>query len=318
MNLELRHLRILRAVAELGSVNQAATALGLSQPNLSRQVRRLEETLGGTLFERDIQGARPTALGLAVLDRAEPIVHLLHELEQRLAALHAQRDRLLRVGWATTPLHELLLRCLDCVDVGVRRPRVRTAASSWELAELVRAGEIDIALIDTYSDTPPLSRTDLAEVVVGWSQVALAMGANHPLARAPSIALADLADEDWITCSGPDGCTDKLRALCAGSGFDPRLTHYLPPVSDCRGAILRSRRCVTLHQVLRPVPPGVVLRPIADLTLGIRHSLLSRPDGPGAALMPAFARCLISALRVLARQRATAVDASGLRAVRPA
>ncbi|MCS0635447.1 LysR family transcriptional regulator [Streptomyces sp. LP05-1] len=316
MNLEIRHLRILRAVAELGSVNRAAIALGLSQPNLSRQVRRLEQTLGGTLFERDIRGTRPTELGTAVLGRAEPIMRLLDELEQQLTTLHTQRDRLLRVGWATTPLYELLLRCLDCLDAGNRRPRVVTAASSWELTELVRAGEIDIALIDHESDTPPVCRPGLAEVVLGWSRVALALGAGHPLADGGRIVMADLADEDWITCSGPDGCPDKLRALCEGFGFAPRLAHDIP-VNGCRGSVIRNQRCVTLAQVLRPVGPGVVLRPVADLSRGVRHCLLFRTDGPGAAFLPALTRSLSCALRALAHHRAPASGAPGRRAVRP-
>ena len=52
MDLELRHLRIVCAVAEAGSVTKAAASLGLAQPAVTAQLRRIERTLGGQLFER--------------------------------------------------------------------------------------------------------------------------------------------------------------------------------------------------------------------------------------------------------------------------
>jgi DNA-binding transcriptional LysR family regulator len=67
MNLELRHLRVVCAIAETGSLTKAAAQLGLAQPALTAQLQRIERALGGPLFERDRRGARPTALGELVL-----------------------------------------------------------------------------------------------------------------------------------------------------------------------------------------------------------------------------------------------------------
>ncbi|GGX78164.1 hypothetical protein GCM10010510_23850 [Streptomyces anandii JCM 4720] len=52
MELELRHLRTVRTIAEAGSLTKAASLLGLAQPALSAQLRRIEGALGGALFER--------------------------------------------------------------------------------------------------------------------------------------------------------------------------------------------------------------------------------------------------------------------------
>src|SRR3954470_22498729 len=70
MNLELRHLKVVCAIAETGSVTKAASLLGLAQPALTAQLQRIERTLGGPLFERDRPGARAAALGELVLARA--------------------------------------------------------------------------------------------------------------------------------------------------------------------------------------------------------------------------------------------------------
>src|SRR3954465_15016978 len=74
MNLELRHLKVVCAIAETGSVTKAASQLGLAQPALTAQLQRIERTLGGPLFERDRRGARPTALGELVLARAKVLL----------------------------------------------------------------------------------------------------------------------------------------------------------------------------------------------------------------------------------------------------
>src|SRR3954454_3559078 len=70
MNLELRHLKVVCAIAETGSVTKAASQLGLDQPALTAQLQRIERTLGGPLFERDRRGAAHNALGEVGLSRA--------------------------------------------------------------------------------------------------------------------------------------------------------------------------------------------------------------------------------------------------------
>ncbi|WP_454851027.1 helix-turn-helix domain-containing protein [Promicromonospora soli] len=59
----MRHLRMVVAVAESGSVTKAAAALGIAQPALTAQLNRIDRSLGGNVFVRDRFGARPTELG---------------------------------------------------------------------------------------------------------------------------------------------------------------------------------------------------------------------------------------------------------------
>ncbi|MGB8943558.1 MAG: LysR family transcriptional regulator, partial [Streptomyces sp.] len=88
MDLELRHLKTIRAIADAGSLTKAATALGLAQPALSAQLKRIERALGGELFERGRHGVRATALGEFVLARARVV----------LPAVSGLREEALRFG----------------------------------------------------------------------------------------------------------------------------------------------------------------------------------------------------------------------------
>ncbi len=59
MELEVRHLRALCAIADAGSLHQAARRLGVSQPSLTTQLRRIENVLGAELFRRERTGCPP-------------------------------------------------------------------------------------------------------------------------------------------------------------------------------------------------------------------------------------------------------------------
>ena len=87
MDLEIRHLKVVCAIAETGSVTKAASRLGLAQPALTAQLQRIERILGGTLFERDRRGARPTALGELVLSRARVLLPAMKGLRDDAARL---------------------------------------------------------------------------------------------------------------------------------------------------------------------------------------------------------------------------------------
>src|SRR5918998_34926 len=96
MNLELRHLKVVCAIAETGSVTKAASLLGLAQPALTAQLQRIERTLGGPLFERDRRGARPPALGELVLSRARVLLPAMKGLQDEAARLAERGTALTR------------------------------------------------------------------------------------------------------------------------------------------------------------------------------------------------------------------------------
>src|SRR5262245_47957612 len=85
--LEARHLRIVRAISDTGSLTKAAVELGLTQPALTHQLHRIERLFGGALFVRDRRGARPTPLGLHVIERARFVLPSMDALVREARAL---------------------------------------------------------------------------------------------------------------------------------------------------------------------------------------------------------------------------------------
>ncbi|MCP9944217.1 LysR family transcriptional regulator [Streptomyces somaliensis] len=300
MDLQFRHLRQLCVVSEAGSLNKAATVLGLPQPALSRQIRRLEELFGGTLFERDQHGTRPTPLGSAVLDHAESILRSFDHFGEQVRDYRVLRRRTLRIGGtACNVFYEPLLSSLRRLP-SEERVQIVTPSSARELMDLLREGEIDIALRDHQAEKGhlPSDEGPIAHIPWAESPVLLATAADRPTATAERLTMADLAREDWISCTGPDGCDEALRRLCAPYGFTPRITHDIA-VAGPRPQVIRYQGCVALTQAYRPLQPGVVRRPVADLNMRVAHLVAYRKESWIATRMPKLVALLSAAHREL-------------------
>lgn len=85
--LKMRDLRLIDAVARHGSVRSASTELLLSQPAVSKSLRRAETVFGTPLFERMAQGVRPTSSGCAVVKAAAKILLEVELLEAQLSMI---------------------------------------------------------------------------------------------------------------------------------------------------------------------------------------------------------------------------------------
>lgn len=282
MELELRHLRTIRTIADAGSLTRAATALGLAQPALSAQLRRIERALGGALFERGRHGVRATALGELVLERTRIVLPAVSELQQeatRFARTRHEPERL-RIGGTHGPLLGALLDRLTDLTPGA----TVTTSASWserELADQLADGRLDFALSGTCGSATPPGPEQLIWQEIAVDPVLVMLADDHPLAAAREIDLAALADQEWACVPG-DGCfADCFTAACARAGFSPRRMYETDTASCVH--LVRVGRTVGLCRATFPATPGIALRPITTTPLLWRHLLgwhatAQRPD----------------------------------------
>ncbi|CAM5727881.1 LysR family transcriptional regulator [Streptomyces fumanus] len=272
MELELRHLRTVRAIAEAGSLTRAATALGLAQPALSAQLKRIERALGGVLFERGRHGVRATPLGELVLERTRVVLPAVTEL-QREAARFARTPRgpgHLRLGGTHGPLlGALLVRLADAAPDA--RVTTRTSWSERRLAALLAEGRLDFALAGTCGSAAPPGADGLVWREVAVDPVFVMLPARHPLSDATEIGLGELAGEDWACVPG-DGCFgDCFTAACARAGFTPRHLYETDPTALVH--LVQAGRAAGLCRATFPATDGVVTRPLTGTPLAWRHLL---------------------------------------------
>lgn len=117
--IERAHLRIIRALAENGSLTAAANALFLTQSALSHQIRYLEQKLEISLWQRDGRKLRLTKAGELMLQVAQQVLPVLEQTEQTLQAYSEGRAGILRLGVECHPCYEWLKKfwqtiCAKC------------------------------------------------------------------------------------------------------------------------------------------------------------------------------------------------------------
>jgi DNA-binding transcriptional LysR family regulator len=286
MELEVRHLRVLVAVADHGSATKAAAALGLSQPSLSSQLRRIEKEMGAPLFERSRDGMVPTELGRTVLAKARLVLADMAELRGQTSVAGADAIEL-RIGSMPGPMlsaiipHIERLHCASSSPLTGAHPhlgpltvRSHTDGSAAALIRMVQQNRLDATLLLEIHGYDALTPEGLRRVVlVPAEPVFIALPERHPLAAKDVIDLADLAEERWVCDPTDDYGTAYLRKACRDSGFEPIIAYEVSDTGTARGFV-SSGQCVFLAQAPFLEGHGIVVRPLLGDPLVQRHELI--------------------------------------------
>lgn len=296
----MRHLRALCTIADAGSVRKAALRLGVTQPSLTTQLRRIENAIGGALFTRGHAGSQPTPLGRSVLSRARPIVADMRALvtEARDAAVDAG-DARLRIGSIGSRAVAGWLRRLR-----VRLPDTDTTIhidiSPSTLLHMVATHQVDIGFVYEVEDFPlRIPEGVERRVLVPREPQFVAMSAGHPAAGRPVVPLADLAGDRWVVDPAADDEAAALRRAFAATGTGPRMVYVRDNTTAAE--LVASGEAVCPCQPTSSPRQGTVIRPLRDDPLTVRLSLVSRPGTTDAGRADAVFADLRDAYVELAR-----------------
>ncbi|WP_245653764.1 LysR family transcriptional regulator [Novosphingobium rosa] len=190
MNIDIRHLRYFRAVAEERSFTRAAERLHMAQPPLSRRIQELEAEIGALLFEREQRPLRLTAIGQLLYEQASMVT----EAMERLQAVVHQATRRPRtrftIGMVPSTLYvrfpQIVARFRE------RHPEIDLRLAEMDSAEQASAlvdGRLDLGF-DRIAIEDPLIRHDVMREEPLW----VALPESDPLlAEGRAVALAELA-----------------------------------------------------------------------------------------------------------------------------
>lgn len=193
--LKLRHLILVDALSEQGSVVGAAAALHVTQPVVTRRLHDLEAILGVSLYERGPRGITPTVFGLAFTDHARAVLAQLTQAARHMAEI-AQADR----GTAVVGTHlagSNLLLPRAIMALKAERPLltivVREATPEALLIDL-EAGRIDLIVGRLTSST----NESTVRHTLYQESVKVVVGAGHPAAGRDGFSLHELLAFPWI------------------------------------------------------------------------------------------------------------------------
>lgn len=224
-DLDLRKLRVLRELDERGTVSAVAEALHLTPSAVSQQLTALARETGVRLLEPAGRRVRLTGAARVLLRHADELFAQLERVNAELAAFRDGASGEVRVTAFGSAITGLVLPAL--ADLRVRAPGLSLVLRESELpdvpAELVH-GDTDLAVVIASPDGPVDADARFTRVPLLSDTLDVMMAAGHPRAGSRTVAIADLADDPWV--SGSVGACSRLTATaCAAAGFSPRVVH---------------------------------------------------------------------------------------------
>jgi len=216
--IERIHLSVVQEVERQGSLTAAAEVLHVTQSALSHSMKKLEQQLGCDIWLREGRSLRLTQAGQYVLAVAERVLPQLRLAEERLRQFAQGERGTLRIGMECHPCYQWLLKVVSPylaawpdVDVDVKQ--------KFQFGGIGALFGYEIDLLVT---PDPLYKPGLHfEPVFDYEQV-LVVPRSHPLAQAPYIAPAQLADEVLITYPVPLDRLDVYNQFLLPAGILPR------------------------------------------------------------------------------------------------
>jgi LysR family hca operon transcriptional activator len=275
--MELRHLRYFIAVAEEGSLTNAAERrLHTAQPSLSRQIRDLELELGVALLERSARGIALTAAGRTFLDHARLALLQVDAASDAARRAAQPEKRAFTIGFLAGQELVWLPEALRILRGEQPDIEITLASqSSPELAGALMRGKVDVAFLRREKDAPGIAFKPLIK-----EPLAAVLPVGHRLAAQKQVRVHDLAGETYIS---PTRVAPALKAVI--ENYAAKSGIVLKPEYDAENlssvfSLVTSTGGVTLMPlyVKLMLPSSVVIRrlqgdaPTIELVLGYSRS----------------------------------------------
>ena len=255
--MDLRLLRYFVAVAEELHFGRAAARLRMTQPPLSRAVRRLEAELGVQLLRRSSSGVSLTGPGQVLLVEARGLMAAADRVRAAVDAAAGQKT--LTLGTLPGGIGPAGARLVETFRE--RHPGVRVLVREADFTDPtagLRAGTVDVALTRL-----PFDDTGIDTVVIGSEPIGVLMRTDDPLAGRDQLRLDELRDRRWFRL--PDDVDPVLRAYWSGptGGVDDRDRPVVRTLQECLESTLWSG-CVGLVPCGHDLPAELTAVPLVD------------------------------------------------------
>ncbi|MFE9498942.1 LysR family transcriptional regulator [Streptomyces collinus] len=252
--MELRTLRYFVTVAEELHFGRAATRLHMSQPPLSRAIKRLEADIGALLLDRTPTGVTLTPAGAVLLDEARALLDRAERVRVRVSAAAGNASITVGIlGDGTDPgvsrLAAAYRRDHPGIDIRVRDTDLTDPTCG------LRAGLVDLALTRA-----PFDETALTVRTLRADPVGVVLRADDPLAGRDRLRLAELRDRRWFQF--PEGTDPVWQAYW--NGGTRREGPVVRAVQECLQAVLWNGT-VGLAPLGHDLPDELAVVPLTDM-----------------------------------------------------
>ena len=239
----LTELRYIVAVARERHFGRAAEACFVSQPTLSVAIKKLEEELGVSIFERGGTEVSVTPIGNQIVEQAQRVLEHTQILKELARVGKDPLSGPLKLGIIYTIGPYLLPQLVkQMINQAPQMPLILQENFTVKLLELLRSGEIDVAIL-----AEPFSETGLVTQALYDEPFIVAVPKNHELAARASISSEELKSQTMLLLGTGHCFRDHVLEVC------PELSRY----SQTNAGIQRTFEGSSLETIRHMVASGV-------------------------------------------------------------
>jgi DNA-binding transcriptional LysR family regulator len=284
--MDLRQLRYFLVLADELHFRRAAERLHITQAPLSLAIQGLEQELGTELFNRTRRRVALTESGQSLRADAHAILERVQRTRDTIRDLAQGVTGHLRIG--VTPACSLLPFFPSLIaDFRSARPMVRIhlrEMSSTDQIVGLQGREIDVAIVRN-----PVQRLapDVTFTRLLTDPLVVAMRRGHRLGDRPSIAIADLREEEFINYPRQlgVGIYEQVNKLCALRGFSPKVVQEVREALTLLGLAAAGLGIAVVPSGLAQIATSNILfKPLSDADATTEIHLASRADEPNAVV----------------------------------
>jgi DNA-binding transcriptional LysR family regulator len=295
--MEFAHLEVFLAVVEERTFSRAARRLRLTQPGVSQIIRRLEEAVGESLFDRSSRSGNLTDAGLLLLDYAERLVNLKNETGQALAELKSGH-----IGKLNIAANEFTCLYLLSVLDEYRRlhPMIRIAVRrslASKIPQEIAGRAVELGLL-TFRPTD----AELRSVIVYRDELAFVVPPQHPLANRKEVSIKQLGAEVFVAHNVPSPYRVKVLETFQKYRTSLNMDIELPTLEAIKKFVAKGTGVALLPRIAIEAElerNELVTLPIKELHLERKLRIVYRKASP----LSHAARALLSITERLAGER---------------
>lgn len=292
---DLRTVDYFLAAIAHRSMRAAAQQLGITQPALTKAIRRLEDSFGAPLFDRRARGITPTVYGKALLRHAKDLKAALQAAREEVDALRTGGAGFVKIGagpsWQDAVLPDAI------AELRTTRPGVRihvTGGGDDQLKEQLKSGALDFVLA-AVPETPRIE-PELAWWPLLADEYCVIADVGHPLRRRRRIKADDLLGYPWILPPATTYMVGRLQHMLRVAGLPAPAPAIETDVIPLKFALMRGSQYLSYHAAahLTALDPGFIAPLDVPGTRAVRQAgLINRR---GADFSPA-AEALVGILQ---------------------
>lgn len=263
----LTELRYIVTLAQEQHFGQAADRCNVSQPTLSVAVKKLEEELGVSLFERSKTRVQPTPMGEQIVVQAQNVLEQASVIKDIASAGKDQLGSPLKVGAIFTIGPYLFPRFIPALqDIAPKMPLLVEEGFTATLRQQLRKGELDVIIVAL-----PFTEADVVTQALYDEPFVVLLPANHTLAAKAELVPDDLSDENVLL-------------LGEGHCFRDQILQALPNIktaaADDSGNIRTAPAGSSLETMRHMVASGIGITILPESAAGSNYApdtLVTRP-----------------------------------------